>query len=105
MKKPKINITQHGIEFDIPLFFMKQGDQILVYTPVLDLVTSGDNKEQAISNFKEATEIFFNDIRERGVIDEVLSELGWELEEAQWQPPAWELSEMTKLSFHSSAIN
>ena len=87
----QIKITQDKLQsINLPISILQQGSQTVVYTPALDLCTSGDSRDQALANFHDAVQIFLEDLLQHGNLDDVLGELGWEKEESDWIPPAWE---------------
>lgn len=72
----------------LPVQFIKQEKQFIAYTPALDISTVGATQKQARDRFEELVQVFFEDIMERGVENEVLSELGWtKRRTTSWQPP------------------
>ncbi len=77
----------HHIDVNLPVAFIKEGDQVVAYTPALDISTSGKNEAEAKERFGELVRMFFADLVENNTIDAVLSELGWHKHEKQWNPP------------------
>lgn len=73
--------------FALPVDILKEGDSFIAYTPALDLSTVGDTFEEAQQRFKEAVQIFFEEINEKGTVDEVLTELGWQKYKNEFTPP------------------
>ncbi len=73
--------------------FIKERKQVIAYAPALDISTVGKSEEQAKQRFDELVQIFMDDISERHVMDEVLTELGWTKTKmsaqkpSQWIPP------------------
>lgn len=59
----------------------------VAYTPALDLSTSGKTHKEVQKRFNEIVDIFFEEIIERGTLDEVLAGLGWEKVRREWVPP------------------
>ncbi len=72
---------------NLPVAFIQEGDQVVAYTPALDLSTSGKDEAEAKARFGEIVGIFFNDLLEQGTLDAVLSELGWRQINSAWNPP------------------
>ena len=72
---------------NLPVSFLKEADQFVAYTPVLDLSTSGKTLEEAKSNFAEAVEIFFDEIISMGTFEDVLLDLGWKKQNDDFLPP------------------
>ncbi len=72
--------------------FIKEHKQVVAYAPALDISTVGKSVEHATQRFQEMVRMFLNDITERNVVDEVLTELGWTKmsiqNKPQWVPPA-----------------
>ena len=74
--------------------FIKEGKQVVAYSPALDISTVGKDEAQAKRRFEELLHIFIKDITERNVVDDVLTELGWtkgavhtKNTRPQWIPP------------------
>ena len=76
-----------SIVFNLPVSFLRESDQFVAYTPVLDLSTSGPTLEEAKKNFTEAVGIFFDEIVEMGTFEDVLSDLGWKKHNEDFIPP------------------
>ena len=76
-----------SIVFNLPVSFLRESNQFVAYTPVLDLSTSGPTLEEAKKNFTEAVEIFFDEIIEMGTFEDVLLDLGWKKQNKDFIPP------------------
>lgn len=74
-------------KFSLPVSILKEGKYYIAYSPVLDLSTSGKSFEETKRRFEEVVEIFFEELLEKGTVDKVLSELGWQKAEKTWSPP------------------
>lgn len=72
---------------NLPVAFIKEGEQVVAYTPALDLSTSGKDTAEAKERFGEIVSIFFKDLLEQGTLDAVLSDLGWRQIGSAWNPP------------------
>ncbi len=72
---------------NLPITFLREGDQFIAYTPGLDLSTSGNTFEEAKKRFREAVQIFFEECFNMGTLDSVLGDLGWEKGKSGWNPP------------------
>lgn len=68
MVRPNINIT---------VFFFREGEQIVAYSPALDLSSCGRNLTQAKEMFQKALDAFFESLEEMGTTEKALTELGW----------------------------
>lgn len=66
---------------------LREGKRFVVYSPALDLSTSGTNIEEARKNFEQVVVIFFKELNKKGTTEEVLSELGWHKEKKEFKPP------------------
>lgn len=76
-----------SIEVNIPVIFMREGKSIVAFSPVLDISTSASTFEKAKQRFEESVEIFFEEVAEKGTLEEVLQDLGWEKSDHNWNPP------------------
>lgn len=83
-----MNQSPPQLEVNLPVSFIQEGEQIVAYTPALDISTSGKNEGEARRRFGELVTMFFADLIEHGTLDEVLSELGWRKGRDAWNPPA-----------------
>jgi hypothetical protein len=72
---------------NIPVIFMREGKHIVAFSPALDVTTSASDFEEAKKRFEESVEIFFEELTEKGTLEEVLQELGWKKVNHQWEPP------------------
>lgn len=80
-------IKKAKLQFSLPLSILKEGKYFIAYSPALDLSTSGKTFEQAKERFNEVIKIFFEELLEKGTVDQVLSELGWQKIQREWTPP------------------
>ena len=71
----------------LPVSIIKEHDYFVAYTPTLDFAATGDSLETAQKNFTEAINIFFEEIEEKGTLEEVLHEFGWQKMDNSLQPP------------------
>ena len=71
----------------LPVSILKEGKYFIAYSPVLDLSTSSKTFEEVKKRFDEAVEIFFEELIDKGTLDKVLAELGWEKIKGKWAPP------------------
>lgn len=76
------------ISFHLPVTILREGKRFVAYSPALDLSTSGRTFEQAQKRFFEAAQLFFEEIEDKGTVDSVLIELGWEKIKHRWHAPA-----------------
>lgn len=106
MTEGKIEIKDNKVRaLELPVSLMRQGSQVVVYTPALDLCTSGDTREQAMQNFHEAVQIFIEDLIEQGTLNDVLEELGWQHDDSEeWIPPAWECNSFESVNISTQLM-
>ena len=97
-KTKKVNV-----KVSLPVSFLKEGKYFVAYTPVLDLSTSGDSFEKAKRRFGEVVQIFFEELLEKGTLEEVLFGLGWKKVRKQWNPPVIVSHESESFSIPLSA--
>ena len=67
--------------------FLRVGKRFIAYSPALDLSTSGKTYEEARQRFQEAAQLFFEEIMKKGVLKDVLHDLGWQFKKNQAVPP------------------
>lgn len=85
---------------------IKEGKQVVIYAPALDISTVGNTEKQAKKRFDEMVKMYLKDIVDRKVVNEVLTELGWKQipsttkSPSQWMPPIVKSEDM----FFSIAI-
>lgn len=75
------------VEVKLPVTIMREGKHFVAYTPALDLATSADTFDRVKKRFADIVRIFFEEIEEKGTVDEVLRELGWRKVKHQWESP------------------
>jgi predicted RNase H-like HicB family nuclease len=74
----------------IPVFFTKEKESFVAFSPALDLSTCGQTIEEARRNFAEALEIFFEECIKMNSLGEVLESCGWVKDEKRgWEPPVY----------------
>jgi len=74
-------------QISLPISILKEGKYFIAYSPVLDISTSGKTFEEVKKRFDEVVEIFFEELLDKGTLDKVLAELGWEKMKGKWVPP------------------
>ncbi len=63
----------------IPVEFFRENGHYIAFSKPLDLVTQGNSFEQAKKRFEE--------LEEKGSLDDVLLELGWTKTVKEWRAP------------------
>lgn len=80
---------------------IERGKRVVAYSPVLDISTVGKDVEEAQKRFTEISELFFEELRESGTLQDTLRTLGWKKDRATWRAP--EVSNKTvRISLSSS---
>lgn len=77
-----------NIAFRLPVTILREGKRFVAHSPAIDLSTSGRTPEQAQKRFIEAAQLFFEELEDKGKVDPVLIELGWEKIRHKWRAPA-----------------
>ena len=72
---------------NIPTAALKERKRYVIYTPALDLSTSGRTLKEAKKRFSEAVGVFFEELIEKDTLDTALKDLGWQRVKRRWQPP------------------
>jgi hypothetical protein len=73
--------------FNLPVLITKQGRRFVVYTPALDISTSGKSEKEAKTRFGELVNLFLDEVMEKDTAGDVLFELGWTKVKRTWTPP------------------
>jgi len=74
-------------EFKLSVSFLREGRKYIAYSPALDLSTSGKSYNEAKKRFEEIVAVFFEELVQKGTLEEVLLGLGWRRFQARWNPP------------------
>ncbi len=84
---PQENINESLVQFIVRLpFSIKQkGSWYISSCEPLDVFSQGKTEKEAITNLKEAVQIFFTTCFEMGTLDKVLKECGFTLSPNQGQ--------------------
>lgn len=77
-----------GLEIEVEVLLVKEGDYWVSYAPSLKLSSYGDSKEEAKKGFSEALEIFLEDTMKKGTLERLLIDYGWTLSRKAYQPPS-----------------
>ncbi|MBI2268177.1 MAG: type II toxin-antitoxin system HicB family antitoxin [Candidatus Blackburnbacteria bacterium] len=80
-------MPQLNYNISLHVLVLKEGKHYVAYTPALDLATSGKTFGQAKKRFAEVVEVFLEELSEKGTLNKVLSELGWQKQRKEWVPP------------------
>jgi len=75
------------VKFSLPVSIIREDKSFIAYTPALDISTVGDSLEEVQQRFEELVGIFFEEITEKGTIEQVLTDLGWKKQAKTFVPP------------------
>ena len=70
--------------------FYREGHTFIAYSPALDLSSCGDTQEQAKTRFEEILQMFLEETKKMGTLEDVLLDCGWRKvghRQKSWQPP------------------
>lgn len=73
--------------FKLPVSIFREEKTFIAYTPLLDLSTSAQSFEGVKKRFTEVVQIFFEELKEAGTLEEVLKSYGWKKVQRAWEPP------------------
>jgi predicted RNase H-like HicB family nuclease len=71
----------------------KEGTQYVAHAMPLDVMSSGVTPEAARLALDEAVHLFLSVAKDRGTLEEILQETGYEFAEGQWISPEWVATE------------
>jgi predicted RNase H-like HicB family nuclease len=89
----------------LPVNILREGKNFIAYTPALDLSTSGKTFEEAKKRFEEVVIIFFEELSQKGTLEEVLLGLGWEKVKEELQPPVQVASINEEIKIPANYLN
>jgi len=64
-------------EAKLPIVFKEEENYVIACCPILDVMSQGDDREEAKKNLSEALFLFFITCYEHGTLDEVLKDSGF----------------------------
>jgi len=92
------------VEIKFTSLIFKEGDLYVSHCPELDVSSCGHVVDEARSNLLEAVDIFINEAKKLGTLEDILAESGFVLADKKhdsWLPPDLVLTEKRELSFPS----
>src|SRR5689334_10057480 len=66
------------IHFRLPVDIKKEGNWFISSCPILDVFSQGETRSKALDNLKEAVRLFIESCIERGTLEQVLKDCGFE---------------------------
>ena len=76
-----------GIDYTIQIW--REGDQFIAHAMPLDVASSGATPQTARASLDEAVKLFIQTADDRGTLNEVLEDAGYEHVCSRWQSPDW----------------
>jgi len=92
------------VEIKFTSLIFKERDLYVAHCPELDVSSCGHVVDEARSNLLEAVDIFINEAKKLGTLEDILAESGFVLADKKhdsWLPPDLVLTERRELSFPS----
>ena len=80
-------MAKMAFQTKLSINFLREGKRFIAYSPALDLSTSGKTYKEAKRRFQEAAQLFFEETMKKGVLKEVLRDLGWQFKNSEPLPP------------------
>jgi hypothetical protein len=77
-----------GLEVDVEVMLVKEGDFWVALSPALRVTGYGKTQAEAKKSFSVEADIFFEETAKRGSLEKLLIEYGWVLSKGNFQPPA-----------------
>jgi len=94
------------INTELPVSILREGDSFVAYSPALDISTAGKTYTEVQTRFKELVEIFFEELKEMGTLNETLENLGWVKKKSRMVSPFFVSHNMMSVSIfnHNTLI-
>lgn len=86
-----------NISFTIHLF--KEGDMFVAHVPELDVSSCGKTREEARTNIQDAVRGFLETSNDKGTLEEILAEAGYEHRGPEWKAPEFVSLDRLTMSF------
>ncbi len=71
------------LEFRLPVKIEREGHWYISICPVLDVISQGKTRDEALTNLKQALQLFIESCIERGTLEQVLRESGFHRREIE----------------------
>lgn len=85
------------LDFRIEIF--KENSQYVALAPELNVSSFGESKEEAKISLREAVELFLEECKIMGTLEEVLTEAGFKVKSKSWRSEDPLVSERMALGF------
>jgi predicted RNase H-like HicB family nuclease len=77
------------MDIDYTVQIWREGGQYIAHAMPLDVASSGTTPQEARVALEEAVKLFTDTANERGTLQEVLEEAGYQYEGSRWRSPDW----------------
>jgi predicted RNase H-like HicB family nuclease len=74
-----------NLSFTVHLF--REGDTYVAHVPELDVSSCGETQEKARANIQDAVRGFLEAAEDKGTLDEILEEAGYQRQGGEWKAP------------------
>ncbi len=86
------------IQYDGIIF--KEGHTYVSYCPELDVSSCGNNIDEARNNLKMAVDLFIEEAKNMGTLEDILNEAGYEMNESNyWEAPRIVATELMSAAY------
>ncbi len=75
----KYSHGKNNLEFILSLIEFNEDDNIIIYSPAIDLSGYGKSREEAQKSFENAMEEFYRYTMNKGTFETILKKLGWNI--------------------------
>ena len=85
--KNRIHKSKAGLQVDVEVMLVKEGDYWVALSPALRVTGYGKTQAEAKKSFALEADIFLEETAERGTLEKLLIEYGWVLQKGDYRPP------------------
>lgn len=89
-KNDKKQMYFYSFDLDLFVFFDKESNCYVCYSPSLDLCSYTDNKESVLSEFESTAQDYFEFCNKQNTLKEDLKQHGWKISFSNIVPPSAE---------------
>ncbi|MSQ15790.1 MAG: type II toxin-antitoxin system HicB family antitoxin [Dehalococcoidia bacterium] len=75
------------MQLNLRIEIFKEDDQYAAIAPELNVSSFGDSPDEAKSALAEAVELFLEECKRMGTLEDVLTEAGFKLDKRLWESP------------------
>jgi len=85
------------VEVKIPVVFYHENDQLIAYTPALDICGYGSNMDDTKKSFEDAVDIFIREALNHNTLEKSLLALGWQRVLTEQGTYTWNIPQTPKV--------